>query len=339
MIGIAYYLLKVTIISGLLFGYYHLALKDKVFHQWNRFYLLATVVVSLMVPLISFPVQTTEQHDSTIVSALQVVSGADEFVSDHQSTAVATMNVETLVSILFFFVSLALFTVLILAIIRIMRIAGKYDALQLDDIVFINTREEGTPFSFFKRIFWHEDIDLHSLQGKTIFEHEMVHVREMHSMDKLFIQLVLIPCWLNPVFWLIRKELKMIHEFIADNKSIENKERSVLAELILQTAYPQYSHLISNPFFQSSIKRRLSMLSKTNNPSMHYLSRIAALVLVSCLVLAFTIKPQFYSGHAPIKLAEKFRVVIDAGHGGVDPWCGIWRNNGKKYFTRHFKTG
>jgi len=319
MIAIAYYLLKVTILSGLLFGYYHLALKDKVFHQWNRFYLLVTVVVSLMVPLISFPVQTTEQHNSSIVSALQVVSGADEYVSDHQSAPVATITVETIVSGLFLLVSMALFAILILAILRIVRISGKYDALQLDDIVFINTREEGTPFSFFRRIFWNEEIDLHSPQGKTIFEHEMVHVRENHTLDKIFIQLVLIPCWINPVFWLIRKELKMIHEFIADNKAIENKDRTVLAELIFQTAYPQYSHLISNPFFQSSIKRRLSMLSKTNNPSMHYMSRIAALILVSCLVLAFTIKPQINKGYITANVAEKVRVVIDAGHGGVDP--------------------
>ncbi len=72
MIAIAYYLLKVTIISGLLFGYYHLALKDKVFHQWNRFYLLASVVFSLIMPFISFTIQTSGQQENRIITALQV---------------------------------------------------------------------------------------------------------------------------------------------------------------------------------------------------------------------------------------------------------------------------
>ena len=53
MIAISWYILKVLIVSGILTGYYYLALKDKVFHRWNRFYLLLTVCLSLLLPLVS----------------------------------------------------------------------------------------------------------------------------------------------------------------------------------------------------------------------------------------------------------------------------------------------
>ena len=52
MLPIAYYLLKVIICSGILYGYYWLLLRNKVFHKYNRFYLMAAVVLSLLLPLI-----------------------------------------------------------------------------------------------------------------------------------------------------------------------------------------------------------------------------------------------------------------------------------------------
>jgi beta-lactamase regulating signal transducer with metallopeptidase domain len=94
----------------------------------------------------------------------------------------------------------------------------------------------------------------------------MVHVEEKHSVDKLFMQLVLIFCWCNPFFWLIRKELHAIHEFIADQKSVDQQDTAAFASMILQAAYPKHYPALVNPFFQTSIKRRIIMLTKLQNP-------------------------------------------------------------------------
>jgi N-acetylmuramoyl-L-alanine amidase len=316
MIAIAYYLLKVTIISGLLFGFYHLALKDKVFHQWNRFYLLATVILSLVMPLVSFTFQTSGQQESGIITALQVVSGTDELVSGYKPEPSSFITTESLLTLCYLLVSLVMMGVLLMAITRIISITRKYKMLRLDDIYFLNTHEPGTPFSFFKYIFWNEDIDINSPSGRRIFEHEMVHVREHHSLDKIFLQFILVTGWINPFFWLIRSELNMIHEFIADRKSIGEKNSIAFAELILQSTYPKYNHLLSNPFFQNSIKRRLSMINKSKHPGMNYLSRISALVIATCILLAFTLKPKATA--VPITMTKKITVVIDASHGGTD---------------------
>ena len=317
--AIAYYLLKVTIISGLLFGYYHLALKDKVFHQWNRFYLLASVILSLTMPLISFTIHTSGPKENKIITALQVVSGADEMVAGYRPEAASIITPESILSFCFIVVSVIMIGVLLMAVTRIIGITRRYEMIRLDDIHFLNTREPGTPFSFFKYIFWNNDIDISTPNGKRIFEHEMVHVREYHSHDKIFLQLVLVAGWINPFFWMIRSELQMIHEFIADKKSIGEKDSAAFAELILQTTYPQYNYLLSNSFFQNSIKRRLTMINKSKHPGMNYLSRISALVMAACILLAFTLKPKkVVFNNAPINLEKKITVVIDAGHGGED---------------------
>jgi hypothetical protein len=117
-----------------------------------------------------------------------------------------------------------------------------------------------------------------------------VNVKEKHTMDKMFINVVLVPFWCNPVFWFIRHELKMIHEFIADKRSVEDADTSVLSAMILQVAYPKAFSQLANSFFQQTIKRRLNMLAKIKNTRISYWSRIVALPLLVCISLAFTLK-------------------------------------------------
>ena len=94
----------------------------------------------------------------------------------------------------------------------------------------------------------------------------LCRVKEKHSYDKIFMNLVMIFFWINPFFWLIRKELNMIHEFIADKKALEDCDTEAFAAMILQATYPNQQFNLANNFFYSPIKRRLLMLTKNKNP-------------------------------------------------------------------------
>jgi hypothetical protein len=96
--------------------------------------------------------------------------------------------------------------------------------------------------------------------------------------------------WFNPIVWLIRNELYLIHEFIADQKSIENQDSGVLAELLLASAYPKQQHLLTNTFFYSPIKRRLFMLNQIKKTKFSHLRRLFVLPITICVVLSFSIK-------------------------------------------------
>ena len=80
MIVFAWYLLKVLIVSGILCGYYFLALKDKVFHKWNRFYLLFIIVLSLLLPFVSINLIQPPTEKGTVIKVLQAVTVQDEIV-------------------------------------------------------------------------------------------------------------------------------------------------------------------------------------------------------------------------------------------------------------------
>ncbi len=309
-------MLKVMICSGILFGYYWFFLRNKLFHQYNRFYLLAAMSLSLLLPLLKINFWQPATDTNQAIRVLQAVSVGDEYMNNMVLTARrSSWSFEQLYPVVYLLVSLILFFVMLRTLFLIRTLLKKYPVQQVEQVAFINTQDDSTPFSFLKYIFWNSSIDLDTITGRQIFKHEVAHIQEKHTHDKLFINIILIFCWCNPFFWLYRKELNMIHEFIADKKAVEDSDTSAFAAMILQAAYPKHRFELTNNFFYSPIKRRLLMLTKNKNPRVNYFGRIMVLPLAVLIFAAFTFKtkngPSIYNG-------KKITVVIDAGHGGQD---------------------
>jgi len=315
MIPLLYYFLKVILCSGLLFLYYQLALRNKLFHQWNRFYLLAIVCLSLAAPLIPISYDLSRQEGNTIVQVLQVVQAPGGEAENMTAAASGSFSFWSLLPLVYASVSFFLFFIITRGLYQLYRLKKQHAVQRVEAIAFIPTEAAGTPYSFFKNIFWNSAIDPATPTGQRILKHEMVHVREGHSFDKLFMQLVLVAAWINPFFWLIRRELGIIHEFIADRGAAEDGDVSALARAILQTSCPQTYHALVHPFFQSPIKRRLLMMAKLQNPKMSYLGRMIALPVIAAALFTFALRAQ--TGTVT-KLDKPFTVVLDAGHGYVN---------------------
>jgi N-acetylmuramoyl-L-alanine amidase len=312
MSPLAYYLLKVIICSGIVFLYYFFILRNKLYHQWNRYYLLSGVFLSLIIPLLHFTIShSIPGRINQAIHFLQVVE-SDKYLEEVIINGTNSLSPQQWMTIVYFMLSAGLVIYFLLSLFKILRQIKKHSIRSIKTVHFINTNIPGTPFSFFNYVFWNKNIDLESETGQQIFQHEMVHVKGLHSLDKLFIQIVLILFWCNPFFWLIRKELTMIHEFIADKKVAEENGTSGFAAMILQSVYPDQFHSLTNQFFQSPIKRRLFMLAKINNTRIGYVSRLLALPLLAATTLAFTLRTK---STMIIPLKKEITVVVDAGHG------------------------
>ncbi|MEO5943875.1 MAG: N-acetylmuramoyl-L-alanine amidase [Ferruginibacter sp.] len=319
MLPLAYYILKVIICSAILFGYYWFFLRNKIFHIYNRFYLLATVVLSLTVPLMRFNLQHTNTAAKTsVIHLLQFVNGGDEYMDEIViQSHYNHISKEQILMWLFLAVCSFFAFFLIRSVLKIYSLKRNNPAREFDGVNIITTEDRSTPFSFFKDIFWNNAIDINTNSGKRILKHEIAHVQEKHSQDKLFINIVMIMFWCNPIFWLIRKELNIIHEFLADKKAVEDGDTSAFAAMILQTTYPGHHFEIANNFFYSPIKRRLAMLTKNNKTKVNYISRLLVLPLALIVFAAFTLKTKNVVKSLLLK-DKMITVVIDAGHGGTD---------------------
>ncbi|MFN0082328.1 MAG: N-acetylmuramoyl-L-alanine amidase, partial [Ferruginibacter sp.] len=264
-----------------------------------------------------------------VIKMLQIVNASEEYMDEIiiGAPAKATITLVDVLPFVYLLVSVILLIMLLQMLSSIFGLLKKHEKIAIENIQFINTDgARGTPFSFFKFIFWNKQIDINSHSGNRIFKHEIAHVQERHSWDKMFINLLLIAFWSNPIFWLIRRELSMIHEFIADKKAVGDGDTASFAAMILHATYPQKNFYITNNFFYSPIKRRLMMLTKNQHPRMNYISRLLVLPLLVIVFGAFTIKVANNIGkpNDTGKLNRKIVVVIDAGHGGQD--AGVSQN-------------
>ena len=304
-----YYLLQVLVCSAVLMVYYLLVLRNKKFHQYNRFYLLGVAVVSWIVPLIK--IVWDQQHAGVRqVDIINVVANGNTAVEALLASKQASFNWLSILPNIYVGVSLFLATAMVFALLRIYKMYKSYECNNLQQFYLVMTREKGTPFSFFSYIFWNAEIDIQTPAGKQILQHELTHVKQYHSIDKIGVQLILIVGWFNTFFWLLKKELDMIHEFIADKKSVENGDAASFAQMLLTTAYPGQQFPLTNPFFFSPIKRRLKMLTNVKNPSFSYARRIVVLPLLSIVVLLFAFRAKEEKMIAPVSLMDTTKKVM-----------------------------
>ena len=311
-----YYLLQVLVCSAVLMVYYLLVLRNKKFHQYNRFYLLGVALVSWIVPLIKIFWQQ-ERSGVRQVDLLNVVAVNNSEMEAMVTSQQHSLDWVSLLPHLYVGVSVFLAVAMLISLYRIYKIYTTHECSNLQQFYLVMTRVKGTPFSFFSYIFWNAEIDIQTPAGKQILQHELTHVKQYHSIDKIVIQLNLIAGWFNPFFWLLKKELDMIHEFIADKKSVEHGDTASLAQMLLTTAYPGQQFPLTNPFFFSPIKRRLKMLTNTKNPTFNYLRRLIVLPLLALVVLLFAFRAK-ENTNTVAPLSKTYTVVLNPGHGGID---------------------
>jgi hypothetical protein len=244
--------------------------------------------LSLVLPAIDLNWFTLQEPEG--LSAKQLLLFIDQPGSIALSEAAFPWEKLLFISILL--VSFSLVAFFAYGIYKIYRIKSASKITPMDRFEFVETKNEDAPFSFFKNLFWREDISMEDETGRQILRHELTHIEQLHTYDKLLIAMLSALFWMNPFFWIIRRELEVIHEFIADEKAIDEADASALATMLLQTHYQPSILSTGQSFFYSSIKRRIIMLSSSKKVSYSYARRLLILpVAMGILVLlSFTIK-------------------------------------------------
>ncbi len=275
------YLLKSMIYAGIFFGYYSLFLKNTIYHAYNRFYLLAAMALSVVFPIFHLTIGVFEEEVAATPALKYLMYGSAAPVQE----VIIPWEIVTMGSI-----SALLLSYLAYSVIRIFRLKAMNAKKQMGDFTFIETDLEEAPFSFFSNLFWKKSISIEDENGQKMLRHELTHIREKHSWDRLFSQLICSIFWMNPFNWIMQKELQNIHEFIADRDAVGAGEVDSFAKMLLQTYYGNHFLNPSHSFYYSSIKRRIIMLTTSQAPKYAYLRRVAVLPLVAISLVLFSIQ-------------------------------------------------
>lgn len=325
------FLLKSVAVSGILTAWYWLALRDKRLHNYNRFFLLFTLYASIQLPLLNIQLFTVNKASSPLLSSANILlhTLTDDGGNAQQAivqTAIVDIDWEFIITAIAMTISAVLLATLLIRIIMIINLRRKYTRTIEEGVELIHTDLSKAPFSFMSSLFWRDDISPDSENGRLILLHELAHIRQKHTYDKLACQVLTCVFWMNPFYWLLQKELSMVHEFIADDAALgkdtalQNTDSATeaFARMLLQTHNHGSYITPEHQFFSSPVKRRLTMLQTNKSTSYSRLRRLGVLPLVTGSILLFSFGMRGERKPVAEKADKKIVLVVDAGHGGND---------------------
>ena len=257
----AIYLIKINVALMLLYGFYRLTVSRDTFFGLRRLTLWLIYAVVLMVPALNL--EYWVRDTPTMVSMANVY--ADTFypvvVVKAQASGITWMDM--LLGI--YWVGVAVLSLRLVwqlfSIIRLVVISRKQE---VEGIMVHLLKGEGSPFSFFRWVFMYPS----TLEGRQLHEvmvHECTHVSGLHSLDTLFSELFSIACWFNPFAWLMKQEVRMNLEYLADESVLsDGNARKSYQYHLLGLAYrqPNESTKIANNFNLLPLKKRIKMMNK-----------------------------------------------------------------------------
>lgn len=266
-----FYFGKVILISGVFLLYYLLLLKDTLSHQFNRFFLLTAMLLSITIPFIKtdyFVVQVNTDVLSLVTQLDRTVKQTNDSIKNPVFVYI-TMGLVAM-----FFLSR-----FIIGIFKIVQLKKRFTAELFEGIRLYRTNLLNAPFSYFRNLFWKDSIAIDSTVGKQIFHHEMVHIRQKHTYDKIFTELIKCIFWFNPFFYLIKKEIHLIHEYLADRESVDESDTAAFTKMLLVNHFSVHNFPAVSPLFSSNIKKRINML-KTTKTKYTYLRKVLTVPVV-----------------------------------------------------------
>ncbi|MBS2100343.1 M23/M56 family metallopeptidase [Carboxylicivirga linearis] len=291
MIYIGYYLLKTSIVSGIFFLIYQALLRKESFFQMNRFYLLVSLLFSYLFPFVKLNIYTETNSQLPIISNIQSsinqFSFSEEILLNEVHSTQPVNLVNYVGSVLLIGVSAVLLFRFFKHLFQIIKTIIVNDKIKQIKYTLVLLKQHNT-FSFFRYIFISQN-HLESTNGDVILNHERSHIKNKHTFDRLFIELMTILFWMNPFIYLYRKALEEVHEFQADNDAISTNESiSNYFRLVLQhSAGEAYTPLMS-PFSYKLIKKRITMSNHKSKSIKKFLFIFPVALALSVVLISNT---------------------------------------------------
>jgi beta-lactamase regulating signal transducer with metallopeptidase domain len=263
--AICWYLLEANIYLSIAYLFYTLLLKRYTFFQQHRYYLLFVSVFCFIIPLISWKAGDIIKPSVAVKEIVEPVlfPNANTFsVADQVTSSLPLLDIGNLLLLLIFLIAVLNVTRLIYGVVQIVLLRRRSEKVMQDEMTIVLLTKQQTVFSFFNWIFSHRSF----MQDRLIREHEMIHARELHSMDILWFELVRAVNWINPVSHLLLKSAKLNHEFIVDAKLAEKHDPYAYAMMLITHARPHSSGLTHAAFASCQIEKRMSRMIAERSP-------------------------------------------------------------------------
>ena len=254
------YLVEINIITIFLYGFYRLLFTNDTFFSWRRFMLLNTYLIALLVPFADFSNWISIHEATQNMASTYAETVLSEATSLPSKATVLSWNT---ILLWIYMGGVCMFLLrFVIQLIRIYRLAKKTEVSTIKGIKVHIIEKNESPFSFFRWIFVNPEVRYES-QLQEILIHEQCHVEQKHSIDVVLAELFTIVCWFNPFAWLLKREIRLNLEYLADLYVVQVgcDQKSYQYHLLGMTYHKNVSTFLNN-FNVLNIKKRIKMMNR-----------------------------------------------------------------------------
>jgi beta-lactamase regulating signal transducer with metallopeptidase domain len=311
------YIVKSSLSLIILFGLYWFLLRKEKLFVFNRYFLVLSVVFSLLVPFISIPVnfQTTfilENFIPAYDNVIPEISTPDNIVPGDVN--ISQPNVEKQISVInisafllaLYISGVILFLIRFLRNIYIIMLRTKSsEKISFKWYRLVLTNDKTDPCCFFSSIYLNRDDYLNGRIDKELLDHELEHAKQSHTIDIILIELVKIFYWFNPVHILYDRAIRINHEYLADDAVVSEKsDIKSYAEVLLSFIRGSRNMSLTSGSNHSFTKMRLMMMMKPGSGSFIYRARITMTLFMGTALLLLLSFTESDKQPSPLNLSE-----------------------------------
>lgn len=282
------YIIKVILCSAVFLLTYKLLLEKEKMHLFNRFFLLASLLLSFVIPVITFnysklslPISENAILSTNILQDNVIIQIPSAEQSTNYMLLILLTIYVTITTLLLFHFIVNLSKILSKAL------TNQTIPYKTCKIVLIN--EDLTPHSFLNYLFIHNK-EYENIENE-ILVHEYAHIQQKHSYDILLLEILQTVFWFNPIIFFYRKAIQLNHEYQADEAVINSSHNvSSYQYLLIDKINKGKTYNLTSQFNYSITKKRLLMMTKTKSLKSILCRQIAILPVIALSIFAFSTK-------------------------------------------------
>lgn len=300
------YIIKVALLQTVFYLTYKLLLSRESFHAFNRGVLLAMQAAALLLPLLHVTLETPAPVHQTIALAeaafVQTAAG-----TEGDGSGLTLVQALTLVWMGGFALLLSRSVVSLVRLVMLLRSGRR---CEVAGAVVTVVGGDRAPFSWFRRIVISEKD--RAAGAREIVIHEQAHVSRLHSLDIALCNTIIMFCWFSPAAWLLRAELRDVHEYEADDAVLRRGvDASGYQLLLIRKAVGERLFAMANNLNQTNLKKRITMMKMRKSNPWNRAKAVAVLPLAAVSVLVFATPAA--TKMAGVVAQESSKVVSEAG--------------------------
>jgi hypothetical protein len=307
-----YYIAEANLYLGVFYLAYCLFLTKETYYQLTRAYLLFACIASFTLPVLQIgalkPVEAAVA--STVAYTLPEYTAPQQYIPINTAPIVVEhhLTADDYLVYIYFIGAAIVFLMLMVKLFVLFKLMRNANRIAQDKHKLVYLPQTNVAFSFFNYLF----IGAEAHGANTIIRHELVHIRQKHSVDIVFVELLKVISWFNPFIYLLQNSLKTVHEYIADEQTAAYETDALTySSFLVNNAYGATGSSITHSFFNYNLlKKRIVMLNQKRSGNLARLKYLVAVPLCAGLLCVSTLAFSKTYGWVDIDPAKPVNVEV-----------------------------